>query len=350
MFRDDTDKLDGRILGLIQARIPFLRRPYAQLASELGCSVDLLLERLTDLRSLGGPVREISGIFDVAALGYRRTLVALRVEAKDIDSAGQAAATHPGVSHCYGRQGRYNLWLTLAVSPFSHLGLTATASAIAKRAKAKSHLLLPALKRYKLQVQFPWRHCPDNTGHNDHIGHQTFKDTPIHGAQLTPQQTQAIGALQRDLPNRPEPFAPIAAAVGMDSDTLLTHADELLAGGYMRRYAAVLRHRQMGAKANVMVAWVSDQASADAAGAACGSLQAVSHCYLRGTGPDWPYSFYTMIHGQTRRQCRQTIDDLSSLAAFGDRAELWTVKEYKKRRVELFTDAEAKWETTVTKR
>jgi len=99
-----------------------------------------------------------------------------------------------------------------------------------------------------------------------------------------------------------------------------------------------------GAKANLLVAWRVEPAAADAGGAKCARLPAVSHCYLRPTSPDWPYNLYTMIHGRNREDCRMTVREIVATTQLREHVELWTVKEYKKERIALFSEEEMRWE------
>ncbi len=334
---------DRRLLHLLQSGVPLVREPYAEMAARLDTDEPALLDRLSVLRAEGGLIREISGIFDAASLGYDQTLVALRVADERLDHAGRTAAAHPGVSHCYHREGRYNLWFTLAVSPRSGLGLSGTADALARGAGAESHLLLPALKRYKLYVRFG----EFDPAESDRISPQTDVPDgppPSPAVDLTEEQVRAIAALQADLPNTSDPFAPVAEGAGLDADVLLVHAADMLAAGYLRRYAAVLHHQRAGAKANVMVAWEVSEPAADSAGAKCAQHPAVSHCFLRPCAPDWSYNLYTMIHGRSRQDCEMTVAELAAETGLARRAELRTLREYKKQRIRLFSGEEAAWE------
>jgi len=289
-----------------------------------------------------GVIREISGLFDSARLGYSQALVAFAVGPSEIDRSGSEAASHPGVSHCYAREADFNLWFTLAVSPESRLGLEGTVDLLAGRCRAKRRLILPSLRRYKLQAYFG----PASQAAARHAARS--REAPGAATALEPSltdgQRRAVRALQTDLPNRSDPFAELARGAGVEPDMLLVQAADFQASGLLRRYAAVLRHTRMGAAANVLVAWCVGEAAADAAGAACGELPAVSHCYLRPATEDWPYNLYTMIHGPSRQDCQMTIDEIAARTGLSRHARLWTVKEYKKRRVRLFTDEEAKWE------
>jgi hypothetical protein len=56
-----------------------------------------------------------------------------------------------------------------------------------------------------------------------------------------------------------------------------------------------------------------------------------------------------MVHGAGRDDCLNTVRRIAADAGLSDRAELWTVREYKKRRVRYFTDDEARWEASLTR-
>ena len=343
------DELDRKLLNRIQASVPLVARPFSQLADELGCDESAVIQRITALRQ-AGIIREISAIFDAVALGYRQALVALNVPPEKLGEAGRAAAGHPGVSHCYGRTGDLNLWLTLAVSPASRLGLHASAALLARLTGATTHVVLPTIRRYKLQVRFDMESdeptpAPATTnapGASEPGSATNEKPAPA----LTDTQLRAIRALQIDLPDEPEPFGPLAATEGLDVGALLACGRELLDTGHMRRYSAVLHHRAVGGKANVLVAWIADDAQADADGPLAARVTGISHCYLRPAGHRWPYSIYTMIHGRSQQDCRKTIETVLATTSLTEYVELWTTAEYKKRRVPLFGPQEAAWEST----
>lgn len=337
----DSD-LDTRLLHHLQQAVPLVARPFRAIGEQLDCDEGEVIRRIADLRDTQGVVREISGIFDAASLGYRQALVALSVAENALDSAGRLVAEHPGVSHCYSRHLRkpagvpeYNLWLTLAVSPESPLGLEGTAKRLAELTSAQRHMLLPSLRRYKLAVRFD----PRRPGR---ISGETPVESPTTPIEPTDRQQRAIRALQHDLPAEAEPFDVPAACEGLSAEELLTIALELLEAGQMRRYAAVLRHRSAGARANVMVAWRAGDA--DIAGARLAECDHVSHCLLRETAPGWAHNLYCMIHGRDEQDCRMTIDELVATTGLRDRVELWTRDEYAKRRVRLFTEDERQWE------
>lgn len=336
---------DQQLLRVLQRELPLTERPFAQVARELGREEAWVLNRVGELRA-GGVIREISGIFDAVAMGYKQSLVAMAMEPSRLDEAGARVAEHPGVSHCYGRCGaKYNLWFTLAVSPQSKLGLEQTVAKLAELCGANGHLILPTIKRYKLKVEFFQEGPSDGSSGQSSPTAPTSKLTPNDAPPaLTDEEILAVRALQIDLPCCSEPFALFAKKAGLSVARLLEIARDLEARGLMRRYAAVLHHRAAGAEANVMVAWRVEPTAADVIGPRCASVVAVSHCYLRPAGPDWPYNLYTMIHGRSREDCQLAIDELAAVTGLGERCELWTDREYKKQRMRFFDHREKIWE------
>jgi len=112
----------------------------------------------------------------------------------------------------------------------------------------------------------------------------------------------------------------------------------------MRRFAAVLRHRQAGFGANGMGVWVVPPGQQEEFGRKAASFLAVSHCYLRPTYPDWPYSIFTMVHAPTQPQCDEVLAAIAETTGIDDYAALYSTKEYKKTRVRYFAGDIEAWE------
>jgi len=337
-------EFDRRLLDALQRSVPLVARPFEQLAAELAAGEGEVIDGVARLGGPDGIIREISAIFDPASLGYATTLAAARVPAGRLDRAGDAVAGHPGVSHAYARDGQPNLWFTLAVGCDSDLGLDRTVAVLGRLAGAEEVVSLPALRRYKLHARFNLSRT-----HDPAAAHQHTRSLPVPagGSEPTDEQVRAIRALQTPLPALREPFIGLARTAGMSVEALLVHGADFVAAGWMRRYAAVLRHRQAGAAANVLVAWRVPPARADVFGAQAACFRPVSHCYLRATGPGWPYNLYTMIHAPDPAAAERTIEAIAAAGGDWRRVALPTVREYAKARVRLFTPAVRRWESTV---
>jgi DNA-binding Lrp family transcriptional regulator len=154
----------------------------------------------------------------------------------------------------------------------------------------------------------------------------------------------AILALQEDLPITPLPFDVLGEIAGISAAQLLEKARELLVSGAMRRYAAILRHREAGFAVNVMSVWRVPAQIAEEVGRRMAEFPEVSHCYERPASADWPYSHYAMIHARTEEEAQCVVRAIETLTDVRDYVLLPTVREFKKTRVKYFTSDIEKWE------
>ena len=114
------DELDKQLLNRIQSDFPLVARPYEELGQPLGLTEDEVIERVRALRS-ERIIRQVSAIFDTKSLGYKSSLVAMRIDPSRVSDAAQVINEHPGVTHNYERNHEYNLWFTIGVPPTSDL-------------------------------------------------------------------------------------------------------------------------------------------------------------------------------------------------------------------------------------
>lgn len=321
------DAIDRRLLNLLQSDFPLVTRPFVALGERLGISEEEVLSRARALRQ-SGVLRHLSAIFDVYRVGYRSTLVAFSVPQERLEEAAAVVSAHPGVSHNYGREHDYNLWFVLAV-PRSR-DLEAEVAELARRAGARKHHILPALKLYKIDVELDVA-AGENRGQRQQRSSRPRRE-------LTAEEIALVRVLQEDLPLESRPFAAAAASLGLTEEELLERARALQEEGIMRRFAAVIRHRQAGFTANGMVCWIVPEERLDEVGARLASYPQVSHCYRRPTFDDWPYNIFTMIHAQTRERCQETVRRISAEVGVPDYAVLYSHTEYKKERVKYYVE------------
>jgi hypothetical protein len=96
----------------------------------------------------------------------------------------------------------------------------------------------------------------------------------------------------------------------------------------------VLDHNKIGLKTNALVAWQVAPCHIPSVAARMSRVANISHCYWRKKLPGWPYTLYTMLHAENRRQCKGILTLI--LRSIGNTIEgsriLFTVKEMKKTR------------------
>ena len=334
-----SEEVKNSILSLIQKEFPLTKKPFDELGKKLGLSEKDVIEILKEEKQ-NSIIRQISPIFDTKRLGYKSSLVAFRVEKKDIDKAVEVINSHPGVSHNYERNHDFNIWFTIAVAPDSKLGLKKTVELLSKETNAKEAILLPTLKMFKISVKL------DTTGKADKkekISKKAYKDI-----ELTPEILKIIEKTQYDLPIKSEPFRSIIEKLNISYDELFETLNLLKDAGVMRRFAAILNHRKAGFNANAMVAWDIDENKAEEIGKIAASFSAVSHCYIRPKYPNWKYNLFTMVHGKTKEETTTHINDIANEIEFFDKRELYSTREFKKVRIKYFSPEFDKWEKSFT--
>ena len=115
--------------------------------------------------------------------------------------------------------------------------------------------------------------------------------------------------------------------------------------GQMRRYAAVLAHRNAGFVQNGMGVWKVPEERLDECGAAMAAFRGVSHCYQRPTYPDWPYNLFSMTHGRTKADCEAVLAAICGRDRPRPTTRCCTPPRSTRRRASrYFTPEEAAWE------
>lgn len=336
--------LDQALVERIQHDVPLVPRPWQAIAADIGATEAQVLDAVVRLRR-EQVIRQVSAIFDTRRLGYASSLVAARIDPARIEDAARVVSAHPGVSHNYQRDHAYNLWFTIAVAPDSALGLEASVDLLTDLAGAESALLLPALRVFRIGVNFDIRgDRPADARRDAPASGPTPPPARMRDVHEDPRDVAAILALQRDLPAVPEPFELLAHEHKLAPDELLERGIALREERVMRRFAAVLHHRRAGFRANGMGVWVVPPNRVEELGTTMATFEGVSHCYARPTYDDWPYGLFTMTHGRTREECEAVLAAIARETGLDDYGVLYSNREFKKVRVRYFTPEHAAWE------
>ncbi|MRI58408.1 MAG: Lrp/AsnC family transcriptional regulator [Epsilonproteobacteria bacterium] len=325
--------MEQELLTLLQKSFPITDRPFAKLGSMLGRSEDEVLQTYKKLKD-DKIIRQTSAIFDTKSLGYKSSLVAFKTN--DIEKAADFINTHPGVSHNYERDHDFNLWFTIAVEPESKLGLEGTVELMAKKTGAKEFIVLPTKKMFKIKVAL------DLTGKE--AKKEKVQRRAIEPFELEPLHYKLILALQEDIEAVEKPFERVVEELGIDYETLEKEAKRLQDGGYMRRFASILYHRKAGFSANAMVVWDVDESRAEEIGEKVAQFRAVSHCYLRPTFQNWPYSLFSMIHGRSKEEVQEVVEEIAKEIEPKEYRYLYSTREFKKQRIKYFSPKFKEWE------
>lgn len=323
------DETGRKLLNDIQWVFPLADRPYFELGKKHSLSENETMRRITGLRSMG-LVRQINAIFDTRRLGYKSALIAFAVKPEKLDAVAGKVNQHPGVSHNYERNHEYNMWFTLAVPPDAdmktELDMMAALDGVAR------YRLLPTLKMYKIGVKLDMvngdAEKPKPT--------EEVKELNPERLEITERDKDFVRELQKDLQVIREPFKEMAENLGVTTQELFAKAKEYEASGLMRRYAAILRHRDAGFMANGMVVWNVPEDKVDDVGFKLAAFPQVSHCYRRPVYPDWKYNVFSMVHARSLEAAEKMAIEMSKEIGISDYKILFSSREFKKERVKYF--------------
>ncbi|MCU7942746.1 MAG: AsnC family protein [Candidatus Thiodiazotropha sp. (ex Cardiolucina cf. quadrata)] len=126
-----------------------------------------------------------------------------------------------------------------------------------------------------------------------------------------PLDLDLVHAIQGGLPLVEQPYAQIASELNITETEVIRRLGRLLETGDIRRLGVVVRHRELGYRANAMVVWDVPDDRVSEIGQLLGRQSCVTLCYRRPRRPGrWPYNLFCMIHGRSREGVLRNLDRL----------------------------------------
>jgi DNA-binding Lrp family transcriptional regulator len=152
--------------------------------------------------------------------------------------------------------------------------------------------------------------------------------------ELTNEDRKLLAALENGLPLTARPYEALARALGTGEAEVIARLARLKAAGTVKRFGVVVRHHELGYRANAMVVWDVPDAAADEAGRRLADLPFVTLSYRRARcRPQWPYNLFCMIHGRDRAAVEALIEQATAHAGLSGRprAVLFSRRRFKQR-------------------
>jgi DNA-binding Lrp family transcriptional regulator len=143
-----------------------------------------------------------------------------------------------------------------------------------------------------------------------------------------------VQAIQHGLPIAPRPYAEVAAGLGISEAEVLARLARLIGDGTIKRLGVVVRHQELGYRANAMVVWALPEERVAELGRCIGSFPFVTLSYRRPPRPPaWPYNLFTMIHGRDRAGVLALVDRIKGRCGLQavDCAVLFSRRRFKQR-------------------
>lgn len=121
---------DARLVSFLHGGFPLSDRPFADVAAQLGCGEDAVIERLQRLLAHGDLTR-FGPLFQIERAGGRFVLAAMAVPEARFDAVAAQLDAMNEVAHNYRRESAHpdqpgatplNMWFVLAVEAAEQIG------------------------------------------------------------------------------------------------------------------------------------------------------------------------------------------------------------------------------------
>ena len=294
--------LELQLLNDYQHDFPLEAEPFAAIAERLGVGQAEILQTLKRLQQQG-TVSRVGAVFRPRSIGVS-TLAALAVAEDKLEEVAQMVNSYPEVNHNYQREHHYNLWFVVAAT--DEVVLQRVLKEIEECSGCKV-LILPLVEEYHIDLGF------DMTGSKRKNANiiESHTGSPRQPYLLNQQESSLIAAIQSGLPIVERPFSAVGATLGLSETEVIKGIQNLIRLGVIKRMGVVVRHHELGYRANAMVVWDIPDDEISQLGACLGKLEFVTLCYQRPRRlPDWRYNLFCMIHGHDREEVLALVEQM----------------------------------------
>jgi DNA-binding Lrp family transcriptional regulator len=152
---------------------------------------------------------------------------------------------------------------------------------------------------------------------------------------ITKEEIRIAGYIQGDISLERRPFAKIGNGAGVSEEEVVDSINGLMKRGIVRKFGAVLRHREAGFRENAMILWAVPEERCDEVGGILASRKEITHCYERTPPFEGKYTVFSMIHS-AQGDLDEFVKKISKAIDIHDYLILRSEEEYKKTSMEYF--------------
>jgi DNA-binding Lrp family transcriptional regulator len=324
-----VNPLEQSLLNDYQRDFPLHSRPFAQIARAHSTDTGNILQLLGKLKK-SGLITRVGPVFRPNTIGVS-TLAAMKIPENKLEAVAKLVSNYPEVNHNYEREHAYNLWFVVTASDQQHLENTLLGI---EKLTGIPVMRLPLVREHHIDLGFKMSlHGKETTtvtrkhlSSSTTVRHSTQPDDAI--------QKALIDEIQSGLPLVERPYAEIAQKLHIDEQEVMRRIEIMLTSGAIRRMGVVVRHHELGYRANAMLVWDIADERVSEVGEQLSRVDCITLCYQRPRHlPHWPYNLFTMIHGKERQSVEQRIEEIVQQYGLGDtpRATLFSLRRFKQR-------------------
>lgn len=297
------------LLNDFQRGFPLAPAPFDVISHKLGLDVNEVLDTLRRLVH-EGTVSRVGAVFRPNRIGVS-TLAAMAVPEDRLAAVAQRVNAHAEVNHNYEREHHFNLWFVATAANAAHLDRVLRDI---EQETGCPVMRLPMVQDYHIDLGFDLRSTVA-------LADRKHMRDAIAAGELTldAKDYALIAAIQDGLPLVARPYAAIGATIDLSEAEVLDRLARLLDQDVIKRFGIVVRHHELGFRANAMVVWNIPDARIDEFGRCVGASGLVNLCYQRPRRlPDWPYNLFCMIHGKDRDAVLERLEQVRDQCGLAD--------------------------------
>jgi DNA-binding Lrp family transcriptional regulator len=322
--------LEFELLNAWQRDLPLVSQPFSVVGKKVGAGETAVIDTLARLQRRGA-ISRVGAVFAPRRIGAS-TLAALAAPPERLEEAAALVSARPEVNHNYQREHRFNLWFVATASDQRRLAATLDGIAADTGCPVMS---LPLQQEFHIDLGFD---LAGRDGKTTRAAHPCLGNEAAQAAPSAAEQA-LMAALQPGLDLVTQPFAALAKRVGSSEAAVLERIGGWLDDGIVKRFGVVVRHHELGYKANAMTVFDVPDDRVAAVGARLAREEGVTLCYRRSRHlPEWPYNLYCMVHGRSREEVLPVIERLCRIAGYPCEA-LFSLRRFKQCGARYFGDA-----------
>ncbi|WP_169125910.1 Lrp/AsnC family transcriptional regulator [Aromatoleum evansii] len=295
-----------RLLNDYQREFPLVSRPFARIGAECGLGEEKTLDALRAWQA-SGVVSRVGAVFAPRRIGAS-ALAALAAPVERLDEIAARVSAIAEVNHNYQREHAYNLWFVITAASSARL------EEIVARIDSETGcpvIVLPLEEEFHIDLGFDLR--GSNGRAVDRVAGSPPVPVPEAACALPGLEQSLMRALQEGLPLEPRPFDALGRKAGISEAMTLELIERWLHEGMVKRFGIVVRHHELGFRANAMCVWDVPDEAVSGIGRLVAAESAVTLCYRRRRAlPAWRYNLFCMIHGRSREAVRAARDDIAA--------------------------------------
>ncbi len=319
--------IECELLNNYQRDFPLTSRPFVALGRELGTSENTVIELLRRFTRLG-VVSRVGPVFRPNTVGVS-TLAAASVPERDLIATADCVNSFAEVNHNYEREHHLNLWFVINTATRERLDAVLLEI---ERRTGHQVISLPLMRDYYIDLGFELDF--DNGRRPERRSKSAKSDTCMSRKSEWRGCGDSIAALQAGLPLEHKPYAAIAERAGLTEEALIALIGNMQNAGVIKRFGVVVRHHELGYRANAMCVWDVADERVDELGERMANLPFVNLCYRRERcSPAWPYNLFCMVHGKERDRVLGRVEQLNRDLRLLElpRAVLFSARRFKQR-------------------